>query len=535
MADRVLIGGNVHTLNPVHPRASAVALRGGRVLAVGDDREMQMLAGPGAAVEELGGRTVIPGLTDAHIHLRWVAELAAGVDLFEVPSLAEAVQRVAAHTAKLKPGEWVRGHGWWQELWEERRLPTAAELDPVTPDNPAYLVTKSGHAAWVNSAALALAGVTAETPDPPGGEIVRYPDGRPTGVLLENASELLDDIIPEPTPEQVAAWIEAVQPRLWAAGLTGVHDFDGPRCFAGLQVLHARGALGLRVLKNIRPDDGGAHASALGLRWGFGDDMLRVGALKLFADGALGPATALMLEPYEGRPDSHGIATADKETIYELVSAASAAGIPSAVHAIGDRAVREVLDMFERVRKEEAARGISPNRMRHRIEHVQLVHPDDKDRLAELSIIASMQPIHAPGDMEAADRLWGERVKWSYNPRVQLEAGAVVAFGSDAPVEPLEPLYGVHAAVTRRAADGRPGPDGWQPEARITVDEALRGYTIGPAYAAGMEGRLGQLKPGHLADLVVLDADPYTAEPMAIRAIEVLGTMVGGVWRHRAF
>lgn len=533
MADRILIGGNIHTLNPTKPRVSALAIRGRRILAVGDDTSIQMLAEPGAPVDELEGRTVIPGLVDAHIHLAWFARTLMSVNLHEVPSKAEAVRRVAEFTTKMEPGEWILGQGWWQELWEGDSFPTAADLDPVSLDNPVYLYAKSGHAAWINSAALRAAGITAETPDPPGGEIVRDESGIPTGTLLENAMELVT--IPQPSAEQVVAWLEVAQPHLWRVGLTGVHDMDDMVCFEALQMLHTDGNLGLRVLKQIRPEEGLDHAIALGLRYGFGDNMLRIGGLKLFADGALGPATALMMEPYEGQPNNRGVATMEKEAIYQLVGRASAAGIPSVIHAIGDRAIRDVLDVYEAVRKEEAARGLSPNRMRHRIEHVQIVHPDDKARLAELSIIASMQPVHATGDMTAADRLWGERVKWSYNPRLQLEMGAVVAFGSDAPVEPVEPLRGIHAAVTRRKPDGRPGPEGWVPDARVTIDEALRAYTIGPAYAAGMEDRLGQLKPGYLADLVVLEDDPTSVEPMAIHSIKIAGTMVDGIWRHRTF
>jgi predicted amidohydrolase YtcJ len=533
LADRILIGGNVRTLDAARPRASALALRGRRVLAVGDDASVKLLARPGAAVDGLDGRTVIPGLMDAHIHLEGYARSLVDVDLHEAPSKAEAVRRVAERAAESEPGAWIVGQGWWQELWEGRAFPTAADLDAATAENPVYLTAKSGHAAWGNSAALRLAGVTAETPDSKGGQIVRAADGTPTGVLLENAMDLVYDVIPEPAPEQVAAWIEAAQPHLWAAGLTGVHDLDGPRCFAALQTLHARGALGVRVVKHIHPLDAFEHARALGLRWGFGDDMLRLGGLKLFADGALGTRTALMIEPYTGDPDNRGVAVTDKETMYGVVSAASAGGIPSLVHAIGDRAVREVLDVFERVRGEEAARGVPPEEMRHRIEHVQLIHPDDRPRLGQLGIIASMQPIHATSDMEAAELYWGDRVRWAYNWRVQLEGGARLVFGSDAPVEPVRPLWGVHAAVTRRLPNGRPGPEGWTPEARLTVDEALHAYTTGPAYAAGLEDRLGRLAPGFLADLVVLEADPYAVEPMQLREIKVAGTMVDGMWRYR--
>ncbi len=270
----------------------------------------------------------------------------------------------------------------------------------------------------------------------------------------------------------------------------------------------------------------------LGLRWGFGDDWIRIGGLKIFSDGALGPRTAYMIDPYEGEPDNFGISTIDKEEMAELVSRASEAGLPSTIHAIGDRAVHEVLDVYQAVRAEEAERGVLPSQRRHRIEHVQIIHPDDAPRLAKMGVIASMQPIHATSDMDMADRYWGrERSKWAYNPRLQLDYGAVVAFGSDSPVDTFDPLKGIHAAVTRQRADGSPGDDGWYPDARLTVDEALRGFTVGPAYASGREDRLGILAPGYLADLVVLDADLYAIHPSEILDVKVMGTMVGGIWR----
>ncbi|RMG83298.1 MAG: hypothetical protein D6712_13220 [Chloroflexi bacterium] len=324
--------------------------------------------------------------------------------------------------------------------------------------------------------------------------------------------------------------LEAQQLAL-ASGLTGFHDYDGPDCFAALQILRQRGKLSMRVVKNINLE-WIHHAQELGLRWGFGDEWLRIGGLKIFADGALGPRTAYMIEPYEGEPDNYGIATIDKEEMTEAVSKASLAGIPSTIHAIGDRAVHDVLDVYEVVRKQESQRGVSSKQMRHRIEHVQLIHPDDRYRLAELDIIASMQPIHATSDYDMAQSYWGERSRWAYNARLQLDAGVVVAFGSDSPVEPFHPFKGIHAAVTRRRPDGSPGPDGWYPELRLSLDEALRAYTQGPAYAAGLEHKLGKLAPGYLADLVVLDRDIYTIPAMELLEVEVIATMVGGVWRH---
>jgi predicted amidohydrolase YtcJ len=303
--------------------------------------------------------------------------------------------------------------------------------------------------------------------------------------------------------------------------------------------LHADRRLGLRVLKNINKQflD---YALGFRVRWGFGDDWLRIGGLKLFADGALGSLTAAMIAPYTNdpmHPDNRGIVVTDKEEMAELVRIASRAGLPSTIHAIGDRAVHDVLDAYADVRHDEAEREIPRATRRHRIEHVQLIHPDDVGRLAALGVIASMQPIHATSDYQMADRYWGpsERVHWSYNARAQLDAGAHVAFGSDSPVESFEPFKGIHAAVTRRRADGSPSSEGWQSDARLTLDEALRGYTQGPAYAAGMENRLGMLAPGYLADLIVLDRDLYAIPPDDLLNVQVIGTMSGGVWRHGPF
>jgi hypothetical protein len=457
------------------------------------------------------------------------------VDLFEVPTKEEALRRVAARAAQTRPGEWIIGRGWTQAIWPDRAFPTAADLDTVAPRHPVYLAAKSGHMAWVNSAALKAADITAHTPNPPGGSIHRDASGQPDGLLFEDSAvRLVWTKAPPPAPEQVADWMAEAQALAWRAGLTGIHDYDDPSCMAALQILRERGELGLRVVKQINVP-WIEHAHALGIRSGLGDEWLRIGSLKIFADGALGPRTALMIAPYEGEPDNTGIVVTDKEEMYDLVSRASATGLSSVIHAIGDKAVHDVLDVFESVRKEEAARGIPRSARRHRIEHVQLIHPDDTHRLGKLGIIASMQPIHATSDYEMSDRYWGPRAKWSYNWRAQLEAGAVLAFGSDAPVEPFDPLKGIFAAVTRRRPDGSPGPDGWFPEGRLDMDTTLRGFTQGPAYAAGMENDLGQLAPGYLADLLVLDRDLFSIPPDEILETLVLGTMIGGVWKHRIF
>jgi predicted amidohydrolase YtcJ len=334
-------------------------------------------------------------------------------------------------------------------------------------------------------------------------------------------------IIPEPGSETLAKTFQQLIPKLWRMGITSVHDFDGRACFMALQLLHARGLLRLRVLKSI-PHELFSHAVELGLNSGFGDDFLRIGSIKLFADGALGTHTAAMFAPYVDEPQNRGILRLQAEDIYDYGRQAAAAGLSLAVHAIGDRAVHEVLDGFACLRKHEQEHGLPA--LRHRIEHVQTVLPEDAGRLAGLDIIASMQPVHAPSDMLMADRLLGERAAFSYAWRTQLEHGARLAFGSDAPVESANPFHGLHAAVTRCRLDGSPGPHGWFPEQRLTVSAALAGFTSGPAYAAGMEDCLGQLSPGFLADLIVIGTDPFTCDSATLSTIQPVATMVAGDW-----
>jgi predicted amidohydrolase YtcJ len=529
--ERILYNGHFVTMDDTVARASAVAIQFGRIVAIGSDDDMLALAGPGTMRENLNGKFVIPGLVDAHIHWEGTARALHMVNVFEVPSKEVALERVAARAAQTPAGEWISGHGWFQDMWPDRAFPTAADLDSVAPNHPVYLQAKSGHAGWANSLALKLCDITTDTSDPDGGQIVRDVSGAPNGLLLETAMPLVADRIPRLTVEQLATQMKVAQDLALASGLTGFHDFDEPSCLAALQVLRERGQLALRVVKNINRQWLPAALDS-GLRWGFGDEWIRIGGLKIFADGALGPRTAAMIAPYDGEPDNYGIVTVDKEEMYELVSRASAAGLPSTIHAIGDRAVHDVLDVYESVRGEEIERGELPATRRHRIEHVQLIHPDDKYRLAQLNIIASMQPIHATSDYRMADRYWGERAQWSYNPRIQIDRGVTVAFGSDSPVEPFEPLKGIHAAVTRQRPDGSPGPEGWYPAARLTVDEALRGYTLGPAYTGGTERSTGKIAPGYLADLVVLNSDLYTVPASDLLNVKVLATMVGGQWRY---
>ncbi|HVU12719.1 MAG TPA: amidohydrolase [Phototrophicaceae bacterium] len=535
--NRILYNGKIRTLDDARPMVSALAISGERVVAYGRDEEMRALAGAGTVQENLGGRFVVPGMTDAHLHWQMETQALQNVQLYNLPSKEAALERVTAKIKTAAPGEWIVGYGWLQDEWagQNGQFPTRHDLDAIAPDNPVFLVSRSAHAGWTNSLALKLSGVDRNTRDPESGTILHDEAGDPSGILLEPMTmNLVRSHIPVPTVDQLATQMKATQTLALSLGITGFHDFDDQECFSALQIMRERGDLALRVVKNFNKKYLDAVLT-VGLRRWFGDDWIRLGGLKIFADGAIGPRTAAMFEPYDGEPNNYGIVVTDKEEMVEMVSRASAAGFASTIHAIGDKAVHDVLDVYEHVRKEEAQRGEVPATRRHRIEHVQIIHPSDVDRLAQLNVIASMQPIHATSDYPVADRYWGKRTPYSYNPRLQLDRGVVVAFGSDTPVEPMGSLIGIHAAVTRQRADGSPGPDGWNPAARLTVDEALRGYTLGPAYAAGMENRLGRLAPGFLADLVVLDRDLYSIAPADILTTQIVSTMVGGLWRWGEF
>ena len=522
-ADLVLYSGIIHTQDPARPLATALAAHEGQLVYVGEDAMARDLLAVGGEVIDLHGCCAIPGLVDAHVHLQSYARSLHIVDA-ETLSPQEALGRIAGRAQSTPVGEWVLGRGFNHNLWEGR-FPTASQLDQVAPLHPVYVAAKSGHAAWVNSRALELAGIGVHTPDPAGGQIVRDAEGAPTGVMLEAAMELVRQHVPDSSLNSLVSEMREALANASRAGLTGLHDMDGPLSFRAQQVLHERGELELRILKSIPMAQLDA-VIAVGLCTGYGDGMLRLGQVKMFADGALGQRTASMLDPYETTAHDTGIVATSPDVLRSAVEAANAAGLGCAIHAIGDRACREVLDVYESVRP------VFPQ-CRNRIEHTQILHPDDVARVAHLGVIASMQPIHATSDMRISDEHLGDRAGRAYVFRSLLDSGAVVAMGSDCPVEAIDPLRGIHAAVTRRRADGSPGPTGWHAEQRLTVAEAVRGFTWGAAYAAGMEHTLGSLRAGYLADVTILDRDIYAIDPMEILNTKVVGTVVGGrfVWR----
>jgi predicted amidohydrolase YtcJ len=523
-ADLVLRGGVVVTMDPARPRAAALAVRGGRVVRVGADAEVTALVGPETHVVELAGAAVVPGLTDAHAHLMGLGLAARRVDLVGTTSYREVVRRVGEAARAREPGAWVLGRGWDQNDWRETGLPRHAELSDELPDRPVCLTRIDGHAVLVNGRALELAGIGADTPDPAGGEIIRDEGGQPTGVLVDNAIDLVARLIPPAgREERAAALIEGA--RLCAeAGLTGVHDAGVSPADAALIVeLAAAGKLPLRVYVMLAGSPGRLEPwFAQGPRTGLGGGLVDVRAVKLMGDGALGSRGAWLLGDYADRPGHRGAAVTSPAALERAARAAHAAGFQVCTHAIGDAANRAALDVYERVLGPRAPAA------RWRIEHAQVIHPRDIVRFARLGVIASMQPTHATSDMPwAGERLGRGRLVGAYAWRKLLDAGAALAFGSDFPVESHDPRLGLYAAVTRQDARGEP-KGGWLPGERLQAEEALRAFTVGAAHAAFREHELGRIAPGYLADLTVFDRDPTAVEPHALPRLRVLRRFLAG-------
>jgi predicted amidohydrolase YtcJ len=450
-------------------------------------------------VVQVSGRA-LPGLTDAHIHLESLARMRIEVELGAARSLEDALARIRRHAARLPPDAWIVGRGWYNDAWRDPRFPDRRSLDEACGGRPAFLVRKDAHSAWVSSAALTAAGIRRGSADPPGGVVDRDGDGEATGIVRENAVDVVRRVTPRPSDEQMDAAMSATLRDLSRLGITSVHSMDRPVAFASLSRLHGRRPLPVRVTWNL-PAPRLEHAERLGLRGGVGDEHLRIWGVKAFLDGSLGSRTAEML-------DGSGVPVLPQDQLVELSRRCAAADLSLCLHAIGDGAVRRALDALEPLA------GVS-RRWRPRIEHAQCVDPADVPRFRRAGVIASMQPVHAVADRVLADREWPDRVRCAYAWRPLQDAGAVLAFGSDAPVEPADPLLGLDAATSwRRRA-------GWHPELALTPAQALRAYTVGAAYAVGMEDRLGRLRAGFLCDLTVVEEG------------RVVATVVGGeiTWR----
>jgi hypothetical protein len=524
-ADLIVTARHIYTVDPVRPAVRAFAVKDERIVFAGSAREAMALRGPATRVLDLRNRTVIPGIVDAHLHLLGLGTSLRIVDLTGTRSYDEVVERVAARARTARPGEWVRGRGWNQNDWPVTRFPTHDVLSRAVPDNPVVLERVDGHALLANARALQLAGITASTPDPAGGRIVRNSDGSPTGVFVDNAQGLVERVVPASSRDETRAAILAAITELNRWGVVGVHDAGVRSATIDLYEELARaGRFDLRDYVMVSGDSAGlARAFARGPQSALYDGHLWIRAIKMYADGALGSRGAALLEDYADDPGNRGLLVTDSATLQRAAIDALRHGFQLCVHAIGDRANREVLNIDQ-----VALDSVPTADHRFRIEHAQIINRQDLPRFAELGVIPSMQTSHQTSDMYwAMNRLGWTRVQGAYAWRSLLNSGVVIPNGTDAPVDPVNPMIRFHAAITRQDADGWPA-GGWFPAERMTREEALASMTLWPAYASFTEKQAGSITPGKFADFVVLDQDIMTVAPERVLETSVLMTVLGG-------
>ncbi|HSM29753.1 MAG TPA: amidohydrolase [Woeseiaceae bacterium] len=525
-ASLVVTGARVWTGNPAMPWAEAVAVAGDEIIGVGSAQDIAALIGEGTEVMVADGGMLVPGFIDAHVHFLAGGSSIASVQLRDARTPDEFVRRIGAFAAKAAPGEWITDGAWDHTNWGGK-LPRRDWIDAVTPDNPVWVSRLDGHMALANSLALTQAGVDADTPDVVGGEIVRDGEGRPTGILKDNAMLLVQEAIPAPTERQLDAFLDAAMQYVAAHGVTTIHDmFDNVgNGWAGLETYRraeARGDLITRIYAVTPLGEWQKLADDID-RNGRGNEWLKTGGVKGFMDGSLGSHTAAMLEPFTDTPDESGFLLDSLHNLRAMMTAADAAGLQLCIHAIGDKAIRDLLELFHAVAEENGERD-----RRFRMEHAQHIHPDDIARFAVQDVIASMQPYHAIDDGRwAEDVIGSERAQTTYAFESLIDSGARLAFGSDWYVAPADPIAGIYAAVTRRTLGGG-NPEGWVPQQKITVEQALRAYTYEGAYASFEEDRKGMIRVGMLADMALIDRDLTAIPPDTIRDAKVLKTIVGG-------
>jgi len=519
-ADMIITNARIWTGNGEQPYAEAMAVSGDTIIAVGSNEEVMKYKSGDGTVIDLGGRFVTPGFIDSHLHLLQGGLNLASVQLRDASTPEEFIKRIKEYAATLKPGTWILGGDWDGMAWET--LPQRSWIDSVTPDNPVFVSRLDGHMALANSLAMKLAGVDGKVKDVSGGTITRDSRGEPTGIFKDNAMDLISVKIPEQSEEEVDKAILAAMHYLASNGVTSAHAVDAAAYANALERVRARGGQITRIyyLQTIsRWKDMKKQIE----RDGSGDRWIRTGGVKGFVDGSLGSHTAAFIEPYTDLQTDTGLFVNSEKDLYRWISESDKAGLQVVIHAIGDRAINFLLNTYERVAAENGERD-----RRFRIEHSQHIAPADIERYGKLKVIASMQPYHAIDDGRWAEEYIGpERVKTTYAFRSLLDSGAALAFGSDWFVAPATPLEGIYGAVTRRTLDGK-NPDGWVPEQKITVEEALRAYTINAAYASFEEDLKGTLEPGKLADFVVFDRDITAIDPVEIRDVKAQQTWVGG-------
>jgi predicted amidohydrolase YtcJ len=523
----VYLHGRIYTNDPEHPWAEAMAIRDGKIRCVGKIDYVLLECGgndPSAETIQLKGKFVMPGFNDAHVHLGGAAAAMLSVRLNGVTSIAEMQKRVADAVAQHNEGEWITGSGWDHTLWADKKFPNKQELDAVAPKNPVFLVHVSGHVAVANTLALVHGEIKQDTPNPSGGMIERDPDGAATGMLEEeSAMSLVSARIPDLKSDQRRRGIEMVLADAAKNGVTSAQDFSEWADYLVYVQLKEEGKLTLRItewLPFLLPTNELLNMRAQG---GTTDPWLKTGALKAFTDGALGSRTAAMLAPYSDDPSTSGILTNDPDKLRAMAIERDKAGFQLNFHAIGDRANRVALDVFEAV-----AKANGPRDRRDRVEHAQVLAPEDLPRFAQLKVIASMQPSHETTDMRwAGQRVGPDRAKGAYAWASLQKSRARLAFGTDYPVEPINPLRGLYACVTRELPDGGPA-GGWQPQEKISLDDCIHAYTSGAAYAQFEEGKKGELKAGEYADFIILSDDLTKIPAQQYTKTTVLLTVVGG-------
>lgn len=521
-ADLVIVNANIHTMDTKNPSAQSIAVWQNKIIAVGKDADTKALIGAKTRVIDAHGKLVLPGFNDAHVHFTETGFQLSQVNLREAPTQAEFARILKEFAARTPKGRWIQGGRWDHENWKPADLPAKGLIDPVTPDNPVFISRLDGHMALANSVAMKLAGVSKETKDVPGGLIVRDANGEPTGIFKDAAMGLISRVIPEPSLEERMEGAQAASDHAASLGVTSVQDMSAGVSVGAYQELLRRGTLKTRIY-GCSPLADFRRWSNTGLHFAYGDPMLRVGCLKGYADGSLGSTTAWFFSHYMDAPETSGLAREDMEVMLKNAVDADKAGLQIMIHAIGDRANAEILDIYRKVAETNGARDRRP-----RIEHSQHLRIEDIKRFGGQKVVASMQPVHLIDDGRwAGKRLDPERLKGTYAFRTLLDTGAVLAFGSDSPVAPLNPLFGIYGAVTRRTADDK-NPGGWIPEQKISVDEAVRAFTWGSAYAEFQDGWKGTLETGKLADIIILSDDIFTIDPTKIAQTRVLTTIADG-------
>jgi len=530
--DFLIVNASIHTMDAARPTAGALAIAGNRIMALGATTEIRSLAGAKTRVVDANQRTVLPGFNDAHVHWLMGGFSITNVDLRDATSPQEFARRIGEHAKNIPKGRWILGGDWDHEKWPGTPLPAKEMIDAVTPDHPVFVNRTDGHMALANSLALKLAKVTKETKEVPGGLIVRDANGEPTGLLKDAAMDLVDKVIPSRSWDEKHAAALAATEHAAKAGVTSVQDMSAGDDVGLYQYMLEHGELKTRIY-GMRSIVSWEVLGQTGVRGAFGNDWLRIGGLKGFADGSLGSSTALFFEPYNDMPNTRGLLfdqMLPEGIMLKRVEAADKAGLHVMIHAIGDEANFQILDIFKQVADKNG-----PRDRRFRIEHAQHLRPSEIKRFGAQKVIASMQPYHCADDGRWCDKRIGpERAKGTYAFRTLLDTGAVLAFGTDWTVAPLNPMESLKAAVTRQTLDGK-HPDGWVPEQRITLEEAIRAYTVGSAYAEFKEKVKGSLAPGKLADLVLLDRDIYQIDLSKLDTVKVAMTIADGkvVWEAK--